>query len=512
MDIKDIGKKLWNNTIQLKGNMSVEEYMHIILGILSLKYISDKFDKSKQKMKKEGLSINDLSKSEFFSEYNAFKVPKESHWNAIMNYSQTNEIGLKIDEAFIALEKENKMLNGLFNKNYNKEGIDQNKLGEIVKIFSNENFIDDQEDIIGKIYEHFLENFFRDKDKEGEKFYTPKSIIKLIVNLIKPLEGSIYDPCCGTARMLIQAKRHIEENGGNIDNIVVYGQEYNNISWKLAKLNLILNGFPLEDIQNKEVLGKKSANTFTNDQHINEKFDFIMANPIFNKKWEREQLKTDLRWKNFGLPPKNNSNYAWLLHIIYKLNKNGKAIIVLPNGSLSSSIKSEFKIRKNIIEKNVIDAIISLPKKLFYGKGDMKACLWILNNNKNKNILMIDASNFKGKEILKSLHKITYEENKKISNIYNKHNEGEKIEEKKFAKSINLKKIKKENYNLNPSIYLKTKEKIINREKIKREIEKSIKEVNELFKEIEKLLPKINKSVKKALEFKNKNNKNINDE
>ena len=502
MNIKDIETKLWKAANQLRGNMSAEEYMHIILGILSLKYISDKFDKSKEKLEKEGLKVNMLTESEFFSGYNAFKVPKKSHWNKIMDYSQTNEIGLVMDQAFTELEKENKMLRGLFNKNYNREGIDQNKLGEVIKIFSDVDFTNAQEDIIGRIYEYFLGKFFKDRGQKGGEFYTPKTIVNLIVNLIKPLEGSIYDPCCGTGGMLVQAKRYIVEHGGNIDNVVVYGQEYNSITWKLAKLNLILNGFSLEDIQNKGVLGEKSANTFTNDQHLNEKFDFIMANPPFNMKdWGKEQLKNDPRWI-FGLPPKNNANYAWLSHIVSKLSSKGKAGIVLANGSLSSSGKEEVQIRKNMVKENKVDAIITLPDKLFYTTG-IPASIWIFNNDKKTNkILMLDGSQLEGKMISKKLRELSKEDVLKFDQEYLKHLEGKDIEKIGFAKTIDKKELEENDYSFVPGRYVGFKEEKIDKEKIKKEIKESKKELKKLFKEIEKLTPKVEEAIDKAIKFK----------
>jgi type I restriction enzyme M protein len=201
-----------------------------------------------------------------------------------MKFANSPEVGQKMDEAFIALEEKNRMLKGIFNKNYNKEGFNQNRLGEVIKIFSDEDFTDSNEDLIGRIYEYFLGNFFRDRGQKGGEFYTPKSVVQLMVRIVKPLSGTIYDPACGTGGILVQSKRYIQEHGGNINNIIVYGQEFNNITWKLAKLNLILNGFLLKDNDDEKVLGEKSADTFTEDQHKSMKFDYVMANPPFNMK------------------------------------------------------------------------------------------------------------------------------------------------------------------------------------------------------------------------------------
>ena len=502
MNIRDIEKKLWSAANQLRGNMSAEEYMHTILGILSLKYISDKFDNAKQKLKNDGLDIVDLDDFEFFSKYNAFKVFKKSHWSYIINYCSSPEIGLKMDEAFVELEKENKMLQGIFNKNYNRPEIDSNRLGEVVKIFSDENFAKAEEDIIGRIYEYFLGKFFKDRGQKGGEFYTPKTIVQLIVNLIRPIEGTIYDPCCGTGGMLVQAKRYIKDQNGNIDDIVVYGQEFNNVTWKLAKLNLILNGFLLEDADENEVLGIKSSDTFTEDQHTNEKFDFIMANPPFNmKKWGRESLENDPRWI-FGLPPKGNANYAWLSHIVSKLSSKGKAGIVLANGSLSGAGNEEIAIRKKMIKQNKLDAIISLPDKLFYTVG-IPACIWIFNNNKkNDNVLMLDGSQIEGKMISKKLRELEKEDIEKINKEYFNHLNGKEVDKIGFAKTIGKSTFEKNGYSFVPGRYVGYKEEKIDKEKIREEIKKSAKELKVLFKEVENLVPKIDDSIEKAINFK----------
>lgn len=502
MEIKDIEGKLWEAANQLRGNMSAEEYMHIILGILSLKYISDRYDYGVINLKEDGLTIDNVTNDEFYAEYDAFKVTSQSSWKYIMQYASTDEIGQKIDEAFIKLEKDNPMLNGIFNKNYNREGIDSNRLGEVIKIFSDENFVLDKEDIIGRIYEYFLGKFFKDRGQKGGEFYTPKSIVKLIVNLIKPLKGSIYDPACGTGGMLIQAKRYIEEHGGNIDEVSVYGQEYNNITWKLAKLNLILNGFHLIDGYDNGVLGDKSADTFSDDQHLSMKFDYIMANPPFNmKKWGQEKLENDLRWKDYCVPPRNNANYAWLLHMVNKLSINGKAGTVLSNGSLSSSQKAESQIRKDLIANNKVDAIVALPDKLFYTTS-IPACIWVFNNNKrNKNILMIDASSFEGHLISKKLRELSYYDIEKITKVYDRHLNGENVEIVGFAKTINADELIEADYSFVPGRYVGYQEEIIDKEEIKKEIKTLAKELNEMINEFKELSPQISNAINKALDY-----------
>ncbi|TCG11946.1 type I restriction-modification system subunit M [Mycoplasma todarodis] len=500
MNIQQIESKLWSAANQLRGNMSAEEYMHVILGILSLKYISDKYDVAIKKLDEDGFSINDLSQEMFYAEYNAFKVSSKSHWNNIMKFASNNEVGEKMDEAFIELEKDNPMLSGIFNKNYNSEGIDQNRLGEVVKIFSGEDFTHSGEDIIGKIYEFFLNHFFKDRGQKGGEFYTPKTIVGLIVNLIKPLKGSIYDPACGTGGMLIQAKRFIEEHDGNIDEVSMYGQEYNNVTWKLAKLNLILNGFPLIDNNGDGVLGNKSADTFAVDQHSISKFDYIMANPPFNlKNWERKL--DDPRWQ-WGTPPKGNANYGWLSHIVSKLSSKGKAGVVLANGSLSSSGKEELNIRKQLVDENKVDAIIALPDKLFYTVS-IPACIWIFNNDKKtKDILMVDASKMTGKMLSKKLRELTTPEINKINSEYEKHQKGIKSEILEFSKSISKEELEQNNYSFVPGRYVGVEEVVIDIEAAKKEVEKISIELDELLEEFNNTLPSVKESIQKALNLK----------
>ena len=498
---KELERKLWSAADSLRGNISSEQYMHIVIGILFLKYVSDKYDKKVEKLKKDYPNRwKELILDEDF--LGTFFIPKNASWKYVSQFASKKIIGEKIDEAFIALENKNQNLKGLFDKNYNREELDQSKLGMVISEFSDIDIFKEGEDIIGRVYEYFLGEFFKKQGQKGGEFYTPKSITRLLVDIIDPKEGLIYDPACGTGGLFIQSKQHIIENKGDFTKLTIYGQEYLNKTWKLARINLLINGFNIYDIH----LGNRSADTFNDDQHKNKNnFDYIIANPPFNqKKWGLEKLENDPRWK-WGLPPKNNANYAWLSHILYKLNKNGKAGIVLANGSLSASGKLEIEFRKNLILENKIDAIISLPEKLFYTTG-IPACLWIFNNDKKtKNVLMVDASNFKGNMVSKKLREITLEENNKISGIYQKHNKTQYIEENGFAKSVNKKEIEENDYSFVPGRYVGFKEEKIDKEKIKNEIKESKKELKKLFKEIEKLTPKVEEAIDKAIKFKNEN-------
>lgn len=500
--ISEIEAKLWSAADTLRGNMSAEEYMHTILGILSLKYISDRNKKVVKDMAKDGMELNDYNKDELYYEYNTFIVPEESKWSYIMTYSNDPKIGEIIDNAFTRLEDENEILKGIFIKNFNREGLDQIKLGEVIKIFSDEDLsVQEDEDVIGRIYEYFLGKFFRDRGQSGGEFYTPTSIVQLMVHLLKPVKGRIYDPACGSGGILVQSKRYLEANGGKINDITVYGQEYNNVTWKLAKLNLVLNGFSLEDAQKEAVLGEKSADTFADDQHNNKNFDFVMANPPFNmKKWGQERLLEDPRFK-WGIPPTGNANYAWLSHMVDKLNENGKASIVLANGSLSSSQKNEKTIRQNFVEQNKVDAIIELPDKLFYTTG-IPACIWIFNNNKkNENILMVSGSKIEGNMISKKLRELTDPDIEKIEKVYEKHLMGEEVSEIGFAKTICKQEIIENDYSFVPGRYVGIEEIEINKEEIKEEIKKLGEELKILIQEFNELSPQVEDAIQKALVF-----------
>ncbi len=501
-NINEIENKLWAAANMMRGNTSAEEYMHTILGILSLKYISDRYKLALQKLEKDGMSIDLITPSEFYSQFHGFIVPNEASWDYIMKFANDPTIGEKMDEAFLKLEENNEMLKGIFNKNFNKEGVDQFKLGNVVKIFSDEDFAGEQdEDLIGRIYEYFLGKFFRDRGQTGGEFYTPTSIVQLMVNLIKPTKGKIYDPACGSAGILVQSKRYIESHGGKLEDITVFGQEYNNVTWKLAKLNLVLNGFPLVDTDGNGVLGQRSADTFSDDQHKSKKFDFVMANPPFNlKDWGQEKLLDDARFK-WGIPPSGNANYAWLSHMVSKLSTKGKAAVILANGSLSSSGKSEKSIREAFVEDNKVDAIIELPDKLFYTTG-IPACIWIFNNNKkNNNILMVSASTIEGNMISKKLRELTSENIQTIDSVYSKHLIGEYIEQIGFAKTISKDELIANDYSFVPGRYVGSIVQVVDKEKAKAEIQNLAGELSLLMKEFNELTPKVEEAIKKALEF-----------
>ena len=497
---KELEAKLWASADALRGNISSEQYMHIVIGILFLKNMSDKYNRAVNQLKidkPKHWRVYKEQKDILATKYNcSFIIPRKASWEYISEYASSPVIGEVLDKAFYEIESENIELKGLFDKDYNRKELDQSKLGQVVSEFSNIDMEKYGEDIIGRTYEYFLGHFFKKQGQKGGEFYTPKSIVKLIVDLLDPKKGKIYDPACGTGGMFVQARQHILEMNESPDDLVVYGQEYLNKTWKLANINLLLQGFNSANVH----LGAESADTFSQDQHKGEKFDYILANPPFNiKKYGQEQLLDDPRWK-WGLPPKGNANYAWLSHIIDKLNSKGKAGVVLANGSLSTSSKNEKEIRINFLKENKIDVIIALPSSLFYTTG-IPASILIFNNNKvNENILMINADQM-GTMETKKLRILEDEEIKKIQNIYKLHERGENITEVGFAKTILLSEIEENDWSLVPGRYVGFEEEEIDKEEIKKEIKKLSNELKVLFSDFNKLLPEVNESIEKALKF-----------
>ena len=500
--IKDLETKLWDAADTLRGNLSAEDYMHVVLGILTLKFINDKNEIVIKQLLNDGYELEDIDETDLNAR-NAFVVPEVSKWSTILKKVGTSEIGLALDEAIYALGEANHSLKGIFNASYNDSAIDKTKLGEVVKIFQNDNLGEHGEDILGRIYEYFLGNFFLKRGQKGGEFYTPRSIVRLITLYLEPTKGKIYDPCCGTGGMLVQAKQYIDELGGNTNNITVYGQEYNNTTWKLAKLNLLLNGLSIFNTNESGVeegsLGDEPADTFLNDQHKGKVFDFVMANPPFNlKKYWNDSLNDDPRWKTYGIPPQGNANFAWIEHILYKLSTNGKAGVVLANGSLTSSTGGENIIREKIVKDNKVSCIVSLPDKLFFTTG-IPASIWFFDNNKKrKEILMIDAQNLgKLMEDSKKNKEIAEEDLLKLRDIYVKFNNNEDINIPGLAKSVSELELSENNYQLAPGRYIELKEEKRSKEEIQKELNESIDELLKLIDESKTLEKDVMEAIKK---------------
>ena len=372
---------LWKAADKLRGSVEPAEYKHVVLSLFFLKFASDKFE-AQRALIAEKFGEKFIDTLAFYAKDNVFYLPAESRWSFIMENAKQDDIALKIDTALYTIEKTNPALKGALPDNYySRLHIDTNKLASLLDEIDKINTDDKENDIIGRIYEYFLGKFALAEGKGKGEFYTPKCIVNLIAELIEPYDGILYDPCCGSGGMFVQSIKFVEAHRGNKKNVSIYGQEYTNTTYKLAKMNLAIRGIAAN-------LGDQAANTFSNDQHKDLKADYIMANPPFNQKeWRAaDELIDDPRWNGYEVPPTSNANYGWILNIVSKLSQNGTAGFLLANGALSDD-GTELKIRTQLIKNNLVEAIIILPRSLFY-TTDISVTLWILNKNKKQRTVM----------------------------------------------------------------------------------------------------------------------------
>ncbi|ELV8729943.1 SAM-dependent DNA methyltransferase [Vibrio vulnificus] len=378
---KSFEETLWDAANKLRGSVESSEYKHIVLSLIFLKFISDTFEKQRQKLIDAGLEKH-IDMVPAYTKDNVFYLPEESRWSFIQKNAKQEDIALKIDTALSTIEKTNKALQGALPDNYfSRLGLDVSKLAALIDVINNiDTLANPHEDVVGRVYEYFLSKFAIAEGKGKGEFYTPKSIVNLIAELIEPYKGKIYDPCCGSGGMFVQSMKFIENHKGNKKDVSVYGQEYTGATYKLAKMNLAIRGISAN-------LGAAAKDTFANDQHETLKADFIMANPPFNQKdWRAsDELVDDPRWDGYETPQTGNANYGWILHMVSKLSDNGVAGFILSNGALSGD-GTEKAIRKKLIENNLVEAIILLPRNMFY-TTDISVTLWILNKNKKAHIV-----------------------------------------------------------------------------------------------------------------------------
>ena len=442
-------EELWASADKLRNNMDAAEYKHVVLGLIFLKYVSDTFmEKYKELLEEDEEFAEDM---DAYLAEGVFWVPEIARWDYIAKHSKQVEIGQIVDSALDAIEKENDSLRGVLPKNYSRPELDKRILGEIIDLFTNINVggkEGKEKDILGRVYEYFLGKFAANEGKGGGEFYTPKSIVSLMVEMIQPFKGYVYDPACGSGGMFVQSLKFVEEHSGSTFDISVYGQESNPTTWKLAKMNLAIRG-----IENN--LGSKNADTFHEDLHKNLKADYILANPPFNQS-DRGQplLVDDARWK-WGIPPQGNANYGWIEHMLDKLSQKGKAGVVLANGSLSSNTSGEGEIRRKILEDDLVDCIVALPDKLFYTTG-IPVCIWFFNRDKKHKgqTLFIDARKM-GDMVNRRLRELSDEDIKKIANTYIAwQNEDGYEDVQGYCKVASIDEIKKHDYILTPGRYV----------------------------------------------------------
>ena len=483
-------EKLWASADKLRNNMDAAEYKHVVLGLIFLKYVSDTFmEKHKELMEEDEEFAEDI---DAYMAEGVFWVPENARWDYIAKHSKQAEIGQIVDNALDLIEKDNDSLRGVLPKNYSRPELDKRILGEIIDLFTNINVggsIGKEKDVLGRVYEYFLGKFAANEGKGGGEFYTPKSIVKLMVEMIEPFKGYVYDPACGSGGMFVQSLKFVEEHSGNAFDISVYGQESNPTTWKLAKMNMAIRG-----IENN--LGSKNADTFHEDLHKNLKADFILANPPFNQSdWGQPLLLEDPRWK-WGTPPAGNANYGWIEHMLDKLSQKGKAGVVLANGSLSSNTSNEGDIRKTILNNDLVDCIVALPDKLFYTTG-IPVCIWFFNRDKKHKgqTLFIDARKM-GDMVNRRLRELSDEDIKKIADTYISWQKEEGYEDVKgFCKVANMDEIKDNDYILTPGRYVGIEDVEDDGEPFEEKMERLTKTLSEQFTRSRELEDEIRKQL-----------------
>ncbi len=516
--------KLWESADTLRGNMDASQYKHYVLGLIFLKYVSDSFEERRKWLERaiqgdfEGMDEKEKEeamdyyvensddeytkaileeKGEYLSK-NIFWVPEKARWNYIESNASQPDIGKILDDALAAIEKENpKQLKGILPKIYASSPLDSYKMSKLIQIIGSIGLGDSEsrsKDILGRVYEYFIGKFAEKEGKGGGEFYTPRPIVRLLVEMIEPYKGRVYDPCSGSGGMFVQSAKFIEAHGGKKEDISVYGQESNPGTFKICKMNLALRG----------IEGNiKFGDTLLNDMHRNLRADYILANPPFNqKKWGAERVEDDIRWK-YGTPPKGNANYAWIQHMIYHLGPKGIAGFVLANGSLSAGGK-EGEIRQKIIEDDIVDCIIALPGQLFYSTP-IPASLWFVNKDKKRKggVLFIDARKM---GVMKDrTHKeLTDEEIERIARTYHawrgEEGAGEYEDIEGFCRSASMEEIKEYGYVLNPGRYVGTEEEEDDGIPFEEKMDRLVKELAEQFRRSRELEEEI-KSNLRGLEY-----------
>ncbi|MDA9231012.1 type I restriction-modification system subunit M [Rickettsiales bacterium] len=456
-----IEKQLWLAADKLRKNIDAAEYKHIVLGLIFLKYISDSFEELHKKLEAgvgdyAGADAED--KDEYTAE-NVFFVPQNSRWSFLVSQATNPEIGKAIDNAMEQIEKENPSLKGVLPKVYARGNLDLTSLGELINLINNIIIADTKArsaDILGHVFEYFLGEFALAEGKKGGQFYTPRSVVQLLVEMLEPYKGRVFDPCCGSGGMFVQSEKFVEEHQGKINDISIYGQESNQTTWRLAKMNLAIRGIDSSQVK------WNNEGSFLNDAHKDLKADYIIANPPFNvSDWSGELLRNDGRWQ-FGTPPAGNANYGWIQHFLYHLKPDGGlAGFVLAKGSLTSKSSNEGEIRKNLIEADLMECVVNLPAKLFLNT-QIPACLWFMRRGKkrrNNEILFIDARNL-GHLINRRTKELNNDDIKKITDIYHnwqnkKDGEDDSYQDiAGFCKSVIKDEVAKLDYVLTPGRYV----------------------------------------------------------
>ncbi len=482
-------KEIWDAACVLWGHIPAADYRKVIIGLIFLKYVSGAFEQRYNELLNDEYG-DENDRDEYIAE-NVFFVPEEARWSKIADAAHSPEIGMVLDNAMRAIEKENESLKNVLPKIYANPDLDKRVLGEVVDIFTNINMYEqgNDKDLLGRTYEYCIAQFAAHEGVKGGEFYTPSSIVKTIVEILKPFEDCrVYDPCCGSGGMFVQSAKFIDAHSGSIDRVAVYGQESNADTWKMAKINMAIRGIDAN-------LGPHHADTFYNDLHKNQKFDFIMANPPFNlSNWGSDHLKDDVRWK-YGMPPSGNANFAWIQHMIHHLAPYGKIGLVLANGALSSQSSGEGEIRKKIIEDDLVEGIIAMPTQLFYSVT-IPVTLWFITKNKKQKgkTLFIDARKM-GYMVDRKHRDFTDEDISKLAKTFEDFQNGTLEDIKGFCAVVDTKDIEKQDYILTPGRYVGIEEQEDDGEPFDEKMKRLTSELSTMFEKSRELEDEIRKKL-----------------
>src|SRR5574344_424693 len=452
-------KQLWKSADKLRKNIDAAEYKHVVLGLIFLKYISDSFEALHQKLEGEISQGADPEDIEEYEAENVFFVPAEARWSYLVAKAKDPLIGKFVDDAMDAIEKDNTTLKGVLPKVFARQNLDPTSLGELIDLIGNSTLSatsTNSADLLGHVFEYFLGEFALAEGKKGGQFYPPRSVVELLVSMLEPYKGRVLDPCCGSGGMFVQSEKFVKEHQGRINDISIYGQESNQTTWRLCKMNLAIRGIDASQVK------WNNEGSFLNDAHQDLKADYIIANPPFNvSDWSGELLRNDGRWQ-YGTPPTGNANFAWIQHFIYHLAPSGQAGFVLAKGALTSKTNNEGEIRKTLIEKGLIDCIVNLPAKLFLNT-QIPAALWFISRNRtngsfrnrSKEILFIDARNM-GELINRRTRGLTADDIQTIADTY--HNwrnvDGAYADVAGFCASVPVERVAELDYVLTPGRYV----------------------------------------------------------
>lgn len=478
-------QQIWAAADILRGNMDAGEYKHVVLGLIFLKFISDRFEERYRELQAED---DDVEDKDAYLEVNVFFVPPSARWNVIAEAAHEERIGTVIDDAMRAIEKENRRLKDVLPKNYARGELDKRRLGNVVDLFTNIQMIEhgSEKDILGRAYEYCLARFAEQEGKRAGEFYTPACVVRTLVEVLQPFRGRVYDPCCGSGGMFVQSAEFVGHHAGNINNLSVFGQDSNPTTRKMALMNLAIRGIEAD-------LGPYNADTFYTDLHPQLKADFILANPPFNLSgWNDGSLNDDPRWK-YGLPPYGNANFAWLQHMIHHLAPNGKIGMVLANGSLSSQSSGEGEIRRRIIEDDLVEGIVAMPTQLFY-TTPISVSLWFLNRNKRQKgkTLFIDARKM-GSMVSRRLREMTAEDIAKISATFTAFGAGNLVDVQGYCAAVPTEEIARQGYALTPGRYVGIEEQEDDGEPFEEKMTRLTSELSEMFKRSHELEEEIRK-------------------